>query len=700
MKKIIFLIYFLGQFPNLTFSQNTNLEKYWIYRERAKNFIAPGLENGMGIPANARKRIWKVDNTGYKQSIIYDDAPWNLGYWIGNLAMEYHLLSIDNGDLTETKRDLFFALNAINRLDIELETVFGCNPSLNGSTLRDDVPGNFPGLTFEGKSVNENLNSSWVPPLDHFRLKIIDSALECYIPGAEMSQDHWIGLFIGFALVKKFVPLSACYIPEGQAIPLYFEDSEFRFLKEAQNIAERFMNWVSIHDWWYENTCTNNCVRGVCNTLNPLFYTFSPDSSILIQNSQGCGLPLGIGLCNAGGADLNFFAWGFAKANEYIQGPGYINTYALNPLLVDLWNLMSFSNVFKIQKMALTLAALGDISQSSSFFSTDIGLATVLKEKGEEYHWEHLILLNRVLHGGTFLPGGDLITIDNSHFECLLNTAPCFGPGGTETRPFNFEWNYNDRLGGNRGGGNVVNTMQSGISFMFYFNLYNIINPNYLNYSKFEISSLAPFEVHKWNYNEYDTRNFMASNLITATEYTIKADPVEGYGHNQFVSGNKIEFHPGFRVEQGGKLNAYITPIYAMTCEDMNPAFTNCDVFFLPRYGYSNNSEEEQKSLDENWKEKSFDNKFEVLVSPNPSNTYTKILGNFKESGLFSMVVFDNLGKEILRKSEEEIPQKGDIELIIKTDQWASGMYFCKFSFIPQKSKEKETIFKKIIVIK
>ena len=136
-----------------------NLQKYWNYRERLRSeFMITGDGAGMAMPAERRDTTAKF----LKWS---DNTIW-LGWYIGMLALEYHMLNdaqfpgFDNGDTAaagNALNELYYALRAVKRLDEIAETVFPapCDTTAlprNGFFIRDDVPQNFhthfPGMNF------------------------------------------------------------------------------------------------------------------------------------------------------------------------------------------------------------------------------------------------------------------------------------------------------------------------------------------------------------------------------------------------------------------------------------------------------------------------------------------------------------------------------------------------------------------------
>lgn len=557
-----------------------NLEKYWIYRERLKNYYLQRSQQGGGIIATNR----------YVNGIEYNDPAWNLSYWISTLAMEYKLLN-DNGYSTQqTLLDLYYAIESINRVDIAAESNMGWSCGFSGSTqpngflITDDIPGEFFDNNFNGNLNADYLNESKVPPVDGDRIACVKSAVNYYEKPREYSQDHWGALFFGFAFVKKYIPVNL------QANST-FSDGETKYVKEVQNISYRFIDHLIDNNLTYTNLCENRCVHGVCNPLNQFFCgTLQPDGNC---NGNDCG---------RGGALVNFAMIGFLEANKFIQG---INDYPalsvynltlqsllFNPVTRIGWNLglPSFGLLSNIDggKFIPFLACAANIWNYTKIGPAILGsskkrVAERLTYIGIHHNMQHLILSHRLLYGNSYETFGELITIDNDYYECLLDAAPCRGFDGYDINGENFEWGHKDRLNGDRY--SIVNGPTSHnafpkVDYLFYFNLYNLINPNYLgsNYAPINIHQLALENITKENYTEYDVKNFEASNTITAgNNYHVSIQSVFGgnKGRVTFAAGKKIDLLPGFDAKYGSFLNASIDPtIGKMNCAE--PTQTDC----------------------------------------------------------------------------------------------------------------------------
>ncbi|MGB4850610.1 MAG: PKD domain-containing protein [Saprospiraceae bacterium] len=600
MKRVIAFIFFcfisFSSFAQYSFQKEK--EKYWVYRERLKNFMVRshgGVCKGCDIIANGR------DNYNPDVDVInWADTPWFIGYWIGTLAMEYQLLtaaglSSTSIEVMQTKEDLYAAIQSINRLDWEAEISWGCsqcggNPAspcpqnLNGFILDDDIPSDFSQI----QSIVDQLNEGLVPPPDDYRDRCIASAYTDYItPGRECSLDHLIGLFMGLTLVKKCLPPS-----ESWNNNLFIDElgNTTSFVREVQIISKRITNYLHTQSWIYMNPCANRCVIGINNpkNYNACHYPGAQDN---------CSYPK---CCSDGGAFAQPEAIGFAATNQFIQGSGndpILASLVSNPIYTIAWNLAINDG----NRLPITLAALGNVWKVGictqyyqqhicigipfycnccvvdqyvsipypapcSFTTSDI--SDFLVNKGLNNNWQHLYLLHR------FLYGAGSSNISNAYYECLLNAAPCRGYDGNINSP-NIEWSDIDRLAGQRGGN--YSSSFSKVDYMFYFNIYNLNNPQAgYPYNSLPIRQLAPLDLLKSNYTEYDKKNFIAANSIAANSYSISNSISEGQGRVTFASGGGILLGNGFKVTNGAYFHGFIDPtIGVMNCSDP-PSQTDC----------------------------------------------------------------------------------------------------------------------------
>jgi len=131
---VIFIFYIiLGSI--VAQNDSLNREKYWHFRHRLiTKFVKPGLGPGESIPANKYSVYvsWYKKPVGPYKKIEWGDATIHLGWYIGVLATEIELLQRSNKTndrhFEKLIQELYFALNAINRLDDNAEIIWGYAP--------------------------------------------------------------------------------------------------------------------------------------------------------------------------------------------------------------------------------------------------------------------------------------------------------------------------------------------------------------------------------------------------------------------------------------------------------------------------------------------------------------------------------------------------------------------------------------------
>ncbi len=141
---VLFALHLIGvcQLPE----DQANLEKYWKYRQQLRErFMRIGTDQGQSIPMSCIIPGYKY-GPGETGSILHwRDSNISLGYYFVVLATEYQLLSNAGEDTQQTLNELYYALNALNRLDVNAEFYLSqtsnslSSDDLNGLFLRDDA---------------------------------------------------------------------------------------------------------------------------------------------------------------------------------------------------------------------------------------------------------------------------------------------------------------------------------------------------------------------------------------------------------------------------------------------------------------------------------------------------------------------------------------------------------------------------------
>ncbi len=240
MKKIIlFLLLGSSLIPALSQSYQENLEKYWHLRKRfTDHFIyrAEPQVQGSNIPAEyiqiVHPRLFLSAHIG--------DATFNLGHYVGMLAMEYRLLKDNNQDYSETLRDLHWALDTYKRLDQKAELFWGgSEETINGFYLRDDV-NEFDSIRCVELGVHK-LES------DYGNGQPIDPKKNA------PSQDQAWASYLGLALVKACV--------DDESIQAKRRDVAYWLVKGMQGLVPGAV-WMWIVLWWDEAWIIENPITG------------------------------------------------------------------------------------------------------------------------------------------------------------------------------------------------------------------------------------------------------------------------------------------------------------------------------------------------------------------------------------------------------------------------------------------------------
>lgn len=675
-----------------------NHQKYWKHKERLKNFAVVGDCQGCSIAAGGR--LIQISSESGK--LDWSDNLLRDGIYIGMLAMEYKLLTdhptaANQQQLNRTKEELFYAIEALNRLDKMAEYWWryyyleqGVNaqslPSdLNGFMIRDDVPADFGDKFYNGDFIENQLNASLVPVSDGYKADAFTSGFTSgiseigekfgnacsqfngkHVGPREVSLDQIPQVMAGLALVVK------CVSADVSLAGKQFSDNETRFHQEAKNIAMRISNWLQSHQWTIINPVTGSCVKGV----------FWPDPH---NFGDACK-------CIAGGALIEQESYGFAMANSYIQ-TGFNSSAALNffitqyegdpviPTSRSFWNTSLKSGCHEFDSFILTYATIGNV------WGSDVTPAILFGDRTRhDAQLHHLSLLYVALHNQGYTLSGDF-------YECLLDAAPC----SDITRNSGlYEWSGGDRVLNsycveNNCHGNcnkiaypndpaLYTPMSRGIDYLFYFNLVNVVYPTYYGwgYEYVRPEDLCPQNITKQNYTETEHKNFYACNFITAQEdasgsdYTIANEPVNlpyEKAKVNFVAGNRIDLLPGFNVMPGAFFEAKIDhTLKPMQCTE--PAESNCseDWFFddILNGRLTNVNNNKPDSIRMN----NLVSKLNVNISPNPSDG--RFILQFKESREGEVLIYNNLGQVVYQT--KIISKQSSIDL----SNYPKGIYFVK----------------------
>ena len=700
---------------------SNNLEKYWKYRERLKNFVVVGDCQGCSLPANSRNNVY--NSTG---SLGWSDATITDGFYIGTLATEYKLLSqiasptpADIAQKNRTIDEMGYALQALNGLDMTAEWAWQqsspcyvdqCSPTywptqnLNGFLIRDDIPQGNGFFTFvgseppvrvvcntchaswletqyNGKYIVDYLNSGLAPPEDYWRAMEVSSsywnAEDWGTQELHTSPHHWhsteetldqvVYIIAGLSLVPKMFDASVNW---NEA----FTDGFRSISGESIAIANRIWSWIDDHGGIIMNPETGFMVVGV-----------DQDGEV------GCAQNPSPSTCR--GANCNGVWMGFHGTVDQMSA-GYIPNRdaqwaVLHPLdwAASQVILANFDGIPEsAQQFFLTLAATSDMFDYTTLGKISDLIPNTTESRATECHAEHLALLNQVLYGGTRGNG-----LPDSFFENMLDLALCQGESGHPNPAW--EWNSAEgRRFNHYGSTNACsNADMNGIDYMYYFNLYCLANPDYLgnptSYSYIPPEHLCPVDLIKRNYDEYDTKNFIASNSITGckacggsdegpitqtcsdvhsnwgSKYIVHAAaqlnvngsrasiPSNHSANVTFRAGHFVDLFPGFEVDYGATFDASIDG-------NLLP-MTNCNLT------YRKSTPNEESSTEENQNHSGFG------LFPNPNTgkftlTYPQLEANSE------FYICDITGRIIYKRSLNISEDHADIIV----NGLADGIYY------------------------
>jgi hypothetical protein len=240
------------------------LVKYLHYRLRLRGdgtaarpgFVSVGAAAGESLPASMRApqadcatdwwmndgQCTQLNAPKSKGKLEWGDSTIWLGWYLATLASEHAAFQKIGVDTSETRADLYYALQAFNRLDKAAETHYGKPPALDGFFQRDDVPPGFiykPGGGFRFPRAE--------PGIDGYGC--VSSSASCGTPdiadGFYESQDQVIGMIFGLALVEKLVPTGVTHLGVD-------------LRQEARAIMHRMVMHLRDHAWTIRDPSGNS----------------------------------------------------------------------------------------------------------------------------------------------------------------------------------------------------------------------------------------------------------------------------------------------------------------------------------------------------------------------------------------------------------------------------------------------------------
>lgn len=330
-----------------------NHAAYWYHRTRLRNdFLKIGKEDGESIPMEQRGLYMKLAADGKVRTFSnadwdgekakWGDAMAELGYYIAVLATEYKMLSDNNQNTDQTINELYHALYAVNRLDLNAEKIFTrfkaeilhntwywpymdwlssyngptYTPTLDGFMVRDDIEEDF--VTKNLEHFNYDGNAGFCSKIKISDLYADENGVKAssycsHAPandpwrkhwGTFISQDNYYNVLVGLSLVRRFVPAGTTYkIRIGNEMVIQtFQDNESDIYTESYRIARRALDYFEKDDFELKYPDGGDMHRD--NGGNPGFYQWPHQRTV--KNMHGMTW-----------TDYNYGLYNFSNKCEY-----------------------------------------------------------------------------------------------------------------------------------------------------------------------------------------------------------------------------------------------------------------------------------------------------------------------------------------------------------------------------------------------
>lgn len=386
----------------------------------------------------------------------FGDAPVYQGYYIGVLATEYRLLQANGQNTDRTLTELYYALEAINRLDEKAESLWG-KPNMaherNGFLLTDDVPADF--CQRYAKQLNGFISVTPIVAGSGICGKVdqVNTGIDLLLPiNNTCSQDHLACLLLGLALGKEYLEDSLTYTDF-----LNGEVRTYSFRSSAIAIAGNILHYL--HDKPF---------GGVSWILR------TPDRKNLSNLRGGQALPN---------------AYGFAEAGHFITGKEYGNL--LSSLSTLYWNsIYIFPGFTRLHPddllFGLELSSIGDAWRGAGKRSKtlvrikrlgDYGASGLKLWASNHYGWN---LFYGSLYSLLYDPEFVKLKPNQETMLAILNEAPYEGPfyhGGSDAAPNGWAGSsgrFYDRPPNQSKGKSDFPGNYNGLDYMLFYNLYSL----------------------------------------------------------------------------------------------------------------------------------------------------------------------------------------------------------------------------------
>ena len=567
-------------------TESDNLKKYWNYREKyKKNFIKIGPNKGEGINiANIDTMSSNIaGETGYNWINMHPqhgykrwgDAMAMQGDYISVLSTEYKLLKDAGKSTLALQNELYYAINAIDRLDGQAEIYYGgvsSPPIFNGFFIRDDADS-----TTTNDWENEYQNSlDYRDKCDGVKSDFyVDHLANNFNMQNEMSQDQMFGLWQGFLHVIKLV--DNIYVKPTPS------DAGFYLHNKVKDLTNRMFSYIT-NTYHFENE-TRHLFKFDAIYLNVLSQVFAgvvyPIPHDIVYVNSTCNYDENWVLVNPithekveNGSEIRPYAFPTAKTAEIItgiphsQGNGiHINgndifndgnvcllnssyTFSLSDINSLMWNPLQniqwdVAYVNGVKKWCFNLDPSG-IAQSlgnnalnfcieedsikGKLKTYNVFMALQLATMSQTWTKENVVRIADNWHMEVF----DLMyaVLNNTqpvhskqYWDSILVTAPCNGPynynpvGNSDPSLISGDWNENSRWAGNNGPSDFTRGEYNGNDYMLAYNLYRIAFADQLNQDEYTDISCSCENSPKLQANTNVSAQTLTNNTVVKRKF-------------------------------------------------------------------------------------------------------------------------------------------------------------------------------------
>jgi hypothetical protein len=500
-----------------------------------------------------------------------DNSLIQIGNYIAVLAVEWALLKRENKSTEQTEKELYYALKAIDRLDLAGENMYSTSatPSKNGFLMRCDVDEKFQ-LNTTGKNID--LVTSAIACKDLPMTSCLDHSNATLKISNAMSQDEVVGLLLGFALMRKMMPDYASY--NGKDLRPWSRDITERIVEYVRKAGTTNF-WTVVDPDQGRRVCRGSLAvfnsYGIASTAEYIF-----NYSKVFQNGWSLGLGKFLWKLQKEVYNNNNFAtlWGYhipvqmqtplgMNTYEYIDIPGN-NDWSHN----GAYNISMFLKLLSCSKTAARPSPpymdytgkylINTVSQTYKkhlyelLGSVIYGYAPILNES----YWRGEF--NKLTCGCNCMQGNN-----STSWNACENYHPTVTSNNTYT-PSN-PWSTENRWSYHKEGGGDIHTLRefNGLDYMLAYNLYRwkYFSSGYNTRVRTTLYTIYPFLSAP---NPYAGG---AQYLIGSSTYPLERkavfsidckNKVLSSGKLTASAGSDVKLLPGFHAQSGAVFQAKI----------------------------------------------------------------------------------------------------------------------------------------------